>query len=58
MSGLGVMENVASEFEAIDTDFNGFITRDEMEDYVKKTGQDLRVVDVTVVQTNITITIL
>lgn len=43
---MPVSQEVAKMFEAIDTNFNGYITRDELEEYAKKTGQPESMVDV------------
>ena len=43
---MPVSQEIAKIFEAIDTDFNGYITRSELEAYVKKTGQPESMVDV------------
>lgn len=43
---MPVSQELAKIFEAIDTDYNGYITRGELELYAKKTGQGETMVDV------------
>lgn len=43
---LGVGQELADIFEKIDTNYNGYITRKELENYVKRTGQPEEMVDV------------
>ncbi|KAM7540709.1 hypothetical protein Aperf_G00000043373 [Anoplocephala perfoliata] len=42
---MPVSQELAKIFEAIDSDYNGYITRDELEQYARRTGQPASMVD-------------